>query len=201
MWTRPDTGAAPVSYPVPTFSAVKGIFESIVRIESAAIIPTKVEICAPIIHHAYTTNYGGPLRKSENIRKGASYQLFATVLVNVCYRFYAEPIPLPLSELPLSDRAKRRIALVTNRAHAYQAMFERRLKRGQFYDMPFLGWREFVPDYVGDFREGTNVRVDINLPIPSMLREVFSSPSHGRVQPTFCPVEITNGVLEYAQRA
>ena len=30
MWTRPDTGDAPVSYPAPSFAAVKGIFESIV---------------------------------------------------------------------------------------------------------------------------------------------------------------------------
>ena len=29
MWTRPDTGDAPVSYLAPTYSAVKGIFESI----------------------------------------------------------------------------------------------------------------------------------------------------------------------------
>jgi len=29
MWTRPDTGDCPVSYPAPTYSAVKGIFESI----------------------------------------------------------------------------------------------------------------------------------------------------------------------------
>ena len=25
MWTRPDTGDSPVSYPVPTWSAAKGI--------------------------------------------------------------------------------------------------------------------------------------------------------------------------------
>ena len=29
MWSRPDTGASPTSYPVPTWSAAKGIFESI----------------------------------------------------------------------------------------------------------------------------------------------------------------------------
>jgi CRISPR-associated protein Cas5d len=28
LWTRPDTGDAPVSYPAPTYAAVKGIFES-----------------------------------------------------------------------------------------------------------------------------------------------------------------------------
>ncbi len=93
MWTRPDTGDSPVSYPVPTYSAAKGIFESIVRIETVEIMPTKVEICAPIIYHNYSTNYGGPLRKSPIMATGDSYQLLATVLINVCYRLYAELRP------------------------------------------------------------------------------------------------------------
>ena len=41
MFTRPDTGATPVSYPAPTYSAAKGMFESIARINSAYIKPTK----------------------------------------------------------------------------------------------------------------------------------------------------------------
>ena len=32
MWARPDTGATPVSYPVPPWSAAKGLFESIIRL-------------------------------------------------------------------------------------------------------------------------------------------------------------------------
>ena len=35
MWTRPDTGDAPVNYPAPTLAAVKGIFEAIVWLKSA----------------------------------------------------------------------------------------------------------------------------------------------------------------------
>ena len=42
MWTRPDTGDAPVSYAAPTFAAVKGIFESIVWLKSAEVVPTLV---------------------------------------------------------------------------------------------------------------------------------------------------------------
>ena len=42
MWTRPDTGATPVSYPVPPWSAAKGIFESIVRLKNVIINPTAV---------------------------------------------------------------------------------------------------------------------------------------------------------------
>ena len=39
MWTRPDTGDAPVSYPAPTFSATKVIFESIVWLKNAPPMP------------------------------------------------------------------------------------------------------------------------------------------------------------------
>ena len=40
MWTRPDTGSSPVSYIAPTFSAAKGVFESILRWKSVNIQPT-----------------------------------------------------------------------------------------------------------------------------------------------------------------
>src|SRR5437764_408293 len=88
MFTRPDTGAAPISYPAPTFSAAKGMFEAIVRLKTAYIRPTKVEICAPIQYQKYTTNYGGPLRKSDLLHSRSPYQLKATVLVDVCYRIH-----------------------------------------------------------------------------------------------------------------
>ena len=61
MWTRPDTGDAPVSYPPPSFAAVKGTFESIVRLKSAEVVPTRVDIFAPLVFHSYSTNYSGPL--------------------------------------------------------------------------------------------------------------------------------------------
>jgi len=77
MWTRPDTGDAPVSYPAPTFAAVKGLFESIVWLKSAEVVPTRVEICAPLVFHTYSTNYGGPLRKSK-IMKRILWQVMPT---------------------------------------------------------------------------------------------------------------------------
>ena len=41
MWTRPDTGSAPVSYVAPTYSAVKGIIEAVLRWKSVNIRPVK----------------------------------------------------------------------------------------------------------------------------------------------------------------
>src|ERR1700751_119759 len=90
MWSRPDTGSSPVSYVAPTYSAVKGIFESILRWKSVNVRPTRVEICRRVQFHRYTTNYGGPLRATNAVAKGTPFQFYAVVLVNVCYRLYAE---------------------------------------------------------------------------------------------------------------
>jgi CRISPR-associated protein Cas5d len=125
MFTRPDTGATPVSYPAPTYSAAKGMFESIVRIKSAFIKPTKVEICAPIHYHRYTNNYHGPLRKSGT----DNFQLFATILTNVCYRIYG--VAEELERAPI-DRT-------TNHLHYLKDKFERRLRTGRWYHVPCLG--------------------------------------------------------------
>jgi len=124
MWTRPDTGDAPVSYPAPTFSTAKGIFESILWLKSAEVIPQRIEICAPLVYHTYGTNYGGPLRKSDQVRKRNNYQLIATILINVCYRLYAEVVNDKPSQDHLTARAAARIAVCRSGAHAYQEIFQ-----------------------------------------------------------------------------
>lgn len=199
MWTRPDTGDAPVSYPVPPWSAAKGIFESIVRLETVEIVPTRVEICAPVVYHSYVTNYGGPLRNSIAIKKGNSYQLLATVLINVCYRLYAEIIPAKYNR-SLSEKALKQKNMGFNDRHAYQEIFNRRLRQGQCHDIPFLGWREFVPDYFGPFRDSTKVE-EHGETLPSFLFDVFDSA--GVIKPTYVSAEenrtITNGRLKYVK--
>lgn len=202
MWTRPDTGDSPVSYPVPTWSAAKGIFESIVRIETVEVVPTMVEICAPIVYHSYATNYGGPLREIEAVKKRNNYQLFATVLINVCYRLYGElrHVQLPYE---LSQKAQERRSMGCNALHAYQDIFNRRLQKGQFYDVPFLGWREFIPNYIGPFRAQTKVQEDMSVTMQSFLFSVFDQ--RGLRDPVYTQEEmnrkIINGRLQYAERA
>jgi len=187
MFSRPDTGASFVSYPAPTFSASKGIFESVVRLKSAYIRPTKVEICRPIRYHRYATNYRGPLRKKYELQKDLRYQLIAVILVDVCYKLYGEV------------EATSPSPVATNHLHTLQAMFERRLKKGQCFVTPCLGWKEFTPSYVGPLRESTVVEEPITLSIPSMLYSVFDNLVNGTWRPQFVQnVRIEKGVLHYA---
>lgn len=201
MWTRPDTGDCPVSYPAPTYSAVKAIFESILWGPAVEIIPTMVEICAPIQYHSYVTNYGGPLRSSKSLENGSSYQLLATVLIDVCYKLYAIVKPnkrksrLPQNALTWDSKT-------TSPEHAYQAIFNRRLSRGQCYSIPSLGWREFTPYYFGHLREETKVVESLSsISIPSMLREVFPGGYKSQVSFVYDQnLVIKNGVLTYPTR-
>lgn len=197
LWARPDTGDSPVSYPVPTYSAVKGIFESVLWGPAVEIVPTKVEICKPLQWQSYVTNYGGPLRKTGT----ENFQMFATVLTDVCYRLYAEVIPTSdKSRLP--EKALQWDAKTTSPGHAYQAQFNRRLRKGQSFSSIFLGWKEFTPSYFGEFREETKVCTDISdIHISSMLRQTFSNGYASDFSPVFdADVVIKNGTLIFPSR-
>ncbi len=194
MWTRPDTGDCPVSYPAPTYSAVKGIFEAILYLPAVEVVPFKTEICKPLHFHGYATNYNGPLKKTGT---DGAYQFLATVLTDVCYRLYAFVRPQK-EKSSFNDKARNWDARTTSPGHAYASILERRLKRGQWFVLPCLGWKEFTPSYVGAFRDVTVVQDDISTVLPSMLRQVFSDGPSAPVRFSYDQnVKIERGVLLY----
>jgi len=201
-WTRPDTGDCPVSYPAPTYSAVKALFESVLWGPAVEVIPTRVEICTPVQYHSYTTNYGGPLRSTSSIKSGSGYQLLATVLIDVCYKLYAEVRANPQKN-KMPESALEWDAKTTSPGHAYQDIFNRRLRRGQCYSIPALGWREFTPSYFGPLREEIKVLTAMpDIVIPSMLREVFGGGYNSSVSFVYDQdIIIKKGCLEYKERS
>ncbi len=196
MFSRPDTGGTPTSYPVPTWSACKGIFDAIAMLGrgNAWICPTKVEVCrksgiggGTVRFQKYTTNYGGPLRKASVAGKKANMQLFATVVADVCYRLYGKV-------------EGKFGSLGHNPEHHLQALFERRLVQGQCFRTPVLGWREFTCSYWGPFRDDYEVDADLNLTVPSMLESIWDRPVNGKYMPRFSQgVRVRAGVLTFAQ--
>lgn len=141
MFARPDTGATPTSYPAPSWSAAKGILESIAFLKSGAVFdPRRVTICrrvgtsGGIRYLPYTTNYGGPLRKGNQRAAGAGFQFFATVLTDVCYRIEA-------------DARSTRDERGHNAAHHLQDLFERNPRMGRRHQTPAMDWKEFTCSY------------------------------------------------------
>lgn len=194
LWARPDTMPNPVSYVAPTSSAVKGIFEAILRWKNVAVRPIMCEICSPVQFHRYAFNYGGPLRKADQIKKGTSLQLFTQVLINVCYRLHAE---VDWFRGPTNERVDS--PNDTCSPHAYMEVFHRRLERGRWFYTPCLGWKEFVPNYLGPFRKNTTPCLTENHIISAFLEMIFDQPQYGaRGRETYLRnVIVTNGRLEY----
>lgn len=151
--------------------------------------------------HSYATNYGGPLRKGDSIKKDNNYQLFATVLTDVCYRLYADVVPNPNKER-FSESAIRWDHRTSSPGHAYQEIFNRRLKRGQAYATLSLGWSEFTPSYFGPFRDTTCVCSELpDINIPSMLRGMFQQGYVSPYQTVYdTDICIHRGVFVYPKR-
>lgn len=186
LFVRPDTGPTPTSYPAPPYSQAKGLIESVLLQRSVLVNPIRVEICAPLQFHRYSTNYGGPLRKADQVAGANNYQLLATVLTDVKYVIHAE--------LLHSSHGPRGI----NHPHAFQDRFYRRLETGRWWRTPCLGWSEFTPKYLGLRRPGT-APVDLNLEIPAMLHSPWDALQDGRLAPSFRQnVRIEKGILHYA---
>lgn len=211
MFARPDTGGTPTSYPIPTWSAAKGIFEAISFLSDgrAWINPIEVAVCrrvgevgGAIRFQRYTTNYGGPCRKRSLLTKGtisggSSMQFFASVLYDVCYRLRAT-VDGP------------RGAGAFNARHFLKDLFERRLKQGRCFRTPCLGWSEFACSYWGPYRHGV-MEVDdaLSLDIVSMLTNIWDKPTFGTYAPSFAQfpedeqlmanttLKISEGVFRY----
>jgi len=201
MFTRPDTGSTPISYPVPTFSAAKGMFDAVLRRPHVYVHPTRIEICKPVRYERYATNYGGPLRKGKDIKKGNSYQLMAIILVDVCYRIYGE-----VRAKKMSTRGKGFTKLRRRRGQdwrpRFKALFEKRMAAGQTFYPPCLGWKEFLPNYFGPFRDRDEYGREImpvstgEIHIPAMLGTMWD---HRQYRPSFQERWIVEGVMSYEQ--
>lgn len=197
MFTRPDTGSTPISYPVPTYSAAKGIFEAVARRPQIYVHPTCVEVCRPIRYERYVTNYGGPLRKQDQMKKDNNYQLYATVLVDVCYRIYGE-VRAKQSSTRGTAREQVRRRRGRDWRPEFKRLFEERLAYGQTFFTPCLGWKEFVPRYFGPLRSGTTPDRSVNLDIPALLHSMWE---HRQLKPEFRQNwQIVNGVMSYEKQ-
>lgn len=195
MFARPDTGSAPVSYPVPTASAAKGMFDAVLRRPHMYVQPIRVEVCSPIRYEHYVTNYGGPLRSHGQLKNNNNYQLIATILVDVCYRIYGE-----VKMKQMSSRSRVVPQMRRRRGQDWRprftTLFEDRLQRGQTFYTPCLGWKEFAPSYLGPFRENTRREKSVDdMVISSLLRSMWD---HRQLKPDYVQNwHISNGVMSY----
>lgn len=216
-FTRPEMKVERVSYDVITPSAARAIFDAILWKPAIIWQIKRIEVLSPIRWISIRRNELGSVaspRKSQILIEDDRQQRAGLFLRDVKYRIYArfEFIPpekrgqlvKPISEL-LKD--KKRVEELRN-ADArldeteakYAAMFRRRAAKGQCFNQPYLGCREFAAHF-----RLVNTDVELVEPIAEtrdlgwMLYDMdFSNPTD--VKPLFFRPKLKNGVIRVPDR-
>lgn len=155
-FTRPEMKVERVSYEVITPSAARAIFDAILWKPAIRWEVKKIEVLAPIRWVSVRRNEVGKIaspRSAGIFIEDERQQRAGLFLRDVKYRLHAEfeyispeqrrAVHNPVPEF-LSDTEEKADNNKDESPAKYAAMFERRAKKGQCFNQPYLGCREFA---------------------------------------------------------
>lgn len=152
-FTRPELKVERVSYDVITPSAVRAIFESIFWKPAIHWQVTKIEVLNPIKWTTIRRNEVGAVASKNPIFIEEKRQQKNTLLLqDVRYRLWAKLEFIPQwkrneSKNPRIDSEEVELLHKDENPGKYNAMFERRASKGQCFNQPYLGTREFSASF------------------------------------------------------
>lgn len=206
-FTRPEMKVERVSYDVITPSAARAIFDAILWKPAIRWHIKRIEILAPIRWISVRRNEVGKVaspRSGPIIIEYDRQQRAGLFLRDVKYRLFAEfefippdrrgKVYNPAPEYLLD--AEDAIDLRKDESPAkYAAMFERRARKGQCFNQPYFGCREFAVDFrpVDPMAEPA-IPIDKTDDLGWMLYDFdYSDPANIKSQ--FFRAEMKNGVI------
>jgi CRISPR-associated protein Cas5d len=202
-FTRPELKVERVSYEVITPSAARAIFEAIFWKDAIRWEVTKIEILNPIKWTSIRRNEVGSVGRlggsciyiDEIDSKGKlknRQQRNSLLLKDVRYRIYAKLIFIPVCD---RKEMKHKPGFDENPGK-YNAMFERRARKGQCFNQPYLGTREFSASFrlIEDNEEMLSEPIQDNKNLGLMHYDMdFSNPKN--ILPMYFRAEMKNGVI------
>lgn len=154
-FTRPELKVERVSYDVITPSAARAIFEAIFWKPAIRWQVTKIEVLNPIKWTNIRRNEVGAVA-SKNLTplfiEDKRQQKNSLLLQDVRYRIWAKLEFIPQwkrkdSLNPNVDKEETELLRKDENPGKYNAMFERRARKGQCFNQPYLGTRECVASF------------------------------------------------------
>ncbi|MGI6221979.1 MAG: type I-C CRISPR-associated protein Cas5c [Prevotella sp.] len=142
-FTRPELKVERVSYDVITPSAARAIFEAIFWKPAIHWQVTRIEVMNPIRWFNIKRNEVGKTMSPKSnglIIEDNRQQRSSMVLRDVRYRIFARQEFIPVGK---RSETQKRVGANDENPGKYNAMFERRAGRGQCFNQPYLGCREF----------------------------------------------------------
>lgn len=147
-FTRPELKVERVSYEVITPSAARAIFEAIFWKPAIRWEVTKIEVLNPIKWTSVRRNEVGatasPRVECLYIEEKRQ-QRNALLLKDVRYRIHAKLVFIPVRQR--SEKDMKYTDGENENPRKYYEMFERRASKGQCFNQPYLGTREFSASF------------------------------------------------------
>ncbi len=208
-FTRPEMKVERVSYDVITPSAARGIFEAIFWKPAIKWHIRKIEVLKPIKWVSVRRNEIGT---TASERSGGIFiednrqQRAGLFLQDVAYRLHAELEFIPPSARPklirpvmeaLLEKSEKDEWQKDENPGKYNAMFERRARKGQCFNQPYLGCREFSCDFrlVDDMNNEPDP-VDETRDLGFMLYDLDFAKEPDNPAPAFFRARLVKGVIE-----
>lgn len=208
-FTRPEMKVERVSYDVMTPSSARSVFEAIFWKPAIRWQVTRIEVINPIKWTSVKRNEVGSIMSTQSkhlLIEDNRQQRAGLFLKDVRYRIYAElifinpkdrfktknPVPPELhdpEEIPISHQDEN--------PGKYNAMFERRAKKGQCFNQPYLGCREFSAnfEFISNPNEVTtkpiNETRDLGFMLYDMDFSILEKPSA-----MFFRANLINGIID-----
>ncbi|MBW2330017.1 MAG: type I-C CRISPR-associated protein Cas5 [Deltaproteobacteria bacterium] len=207
-FTRPEMKVERVSYDVITPSASRAVYDAILWKPAIRWRVTRIEVLSPIRWISVRRNEVGSVastRKRHIFIEDDRQQRAGLFLRDVKYRLFAEfefippekrgKVYNPIPEY-LWDVEELEIVRQDEKPAKYAAMFERRARKGQCFNQPYLGCREFAAQV-----RLVDPKTEPATPLPEtrdlgwMLYDMdYSDPSN--ITPQFFRAELNYGVLD-----
>lgn len=147
-FTRPELKVERVSYDVITPSAARAIFEAIFWKPAIRWQITKIEVLKPIKWTSVRRNeVGAVASKSVIYIEDKRQQKNSLLLKNVRYRIWAKMEFRSVSKRKVEGDLFLHEPGKDENPMKYYQMFERRASKGQCFNQPYLGTREFSASF------------------------------------------------------
>ena len=147
-FTRPELKVERVSYDVITPSAARAIFEAIFWKPAIHWQITKIEVLNPIKWTSVRRNeVGAVASKSVIYIEDKRQQKNSLLLKDVRYRIWAKMEYRPVAKRKAEGNLFAHETGKDENPMKYYQMFERRASKGQCFNQPYLGTREFSASF------------------------------------------------------
>jgi len=195
-FTRPETKVERFSYPVITPSAARNVLDAICWRPQMRWIVTRILVLKPI--------------RFMSVLRNEVQNKVSPVLVNTWIGDASTYKPLVAGAGHGTDGTPRNTTLLRDVAYVieayphvfntsgdntptkYLSMTQRRIEKGQCFQRPYLGCREFAADF-GPIQH-SEVPINVSMELGRMLYDIAFLPSGNRA--SFFEARLENGVME-----